>query len=238
MNLSNICIILSNPDESRNIGSACRAMANMGIENLRIVGKRENYDDEKVRILALHASYIWDNAVFFESITEASRDCTICAGTTRRRGKKRKNFLIQSDEFASFCEKNSCSRIAVVFGNERTGLTDSQLEECTIGVTIPSHAAFGSLNLSHAVQIICYELFKKNSSFSAGYTPVSLARLDKAISIITESQRKIGFFKQTDSTDMENFWRAILSRSSLSESELKYLEKIFTKTAGLISKKD
>lgn len=238
MNLSNICIVLTNPDESRNIGSACRAMANMGIKNLRIVGRKENYDDEKVRILALHASYIWDNALFFESITQAAKDCTICAGTTRRRGKKRKSFLIHPEEFAELCDKTSDARIAVVFGNERTGLTDTELEECSLGVTIPSDADFGSLNLSHAVQIICYELFKKAGTFSNGYTPVSLERLDKAISTITQSQKKIGFFKQTDSGDMEHFWRSILSRASLSESELKYLEKIFTKSAGLISKKD
>jgi tRNA/rRNA methyltransferase len=238
MNLSNICIILSNPDESRNIGSVCRAMANMGIEKLRIVGKKENYDDEKVRVLAIHASYIWDNAEFFESITEAAKDCSICAGTTRRRGKKRKNFLIFPEEFTDICDKNAKARVAVVFGNERTGLTDTELEECTIGVTIPSDAAFGSLNLSHAVQIICYELFKKSRSNSGGYTPVSLSRLNQAIKTITESQKKVGFFKQTDSTDMENFWKTILSRASLSESEVKYLEKIFTKTAGLISKQD
>ena len=51
MNLSNICIVLTNPDESRNIGSACRALANMGIKNLRIVGRKENYDDKKVRLI-------------------------------------------------------------------------------------------------------------------------------------------------------------------------------------------
>ena len=64
MILDDICIVLCRPDESRNIGSACRAMANMGIKNLRIVGKKTDYDEEKVRVLAIHALPIWENAVF------------------------------------------------------------------------------------------------------------------------------------------------------------------------------
>ena len=53
------------------------------------------------------------------------------------------------------------AKVAVIFGNERTGLTDEQLDECNLGVTIPSSDNFGSLNLSHAVQIMSYHLFRK-----------------------------------------------------------------------------
>ena len=68
MNLNNIYIVLDHPDECRNIGSACRAMANNDITHLRIVGKKEDYDTEKVHILAIHASYIYDNAEFFDCV--------------------------------------------------------------------------------------------------------------------------------------------------------------------------
>ena len=68
MNLNNIYIVLDHPDECRNIGSACRAMANNDITHLRIVGKKEDYDTEKVHILAIHAAYIYDNAEFFDYI--------------------------------------------------------------------------------------------------------------------------------------------------------------------------
>ena len=119
MNLDNIYIILDRPEESRNIGAACRAMANNAIHNLRIVGKREDFDDERVRILAIHAAYIWDNAQFFNSITEASADCVICAATTRRRGKKRKGKLLYPEEFSENAAKIDNGKIAVVFCNER-----------------------------------------------------------------------------------------------------------------------
>lgn len=258
MNLNKIIIILDHPDESRNIGAACRAMANNDISELRIVGKKEDYDIEHIHTLAIHAAPIFDKASFYNSIKEATADCSISAGTTRRAGKKRGKLLLP-EEFAEMAGKmtgnitgspaNSISdddaavsggKVAVVFGNERTGLTDEQLDQCTLGVTIPSSDNFGSLNLSHAVQIICYHLFREslrqNNKRLAGYTPLSLQRIDKSVQIITDNMQKIGFFKMPGREDMENFWRSLLSRASLSESEAQYLEKTFTKIAGLNQK--
>ena len=237
MTLDDICIILAHPEESRNIGSTCRAMANMGIKKLRIVGKREDYKDRQIRILAIHAAYIWDNAEFFDSITDAASDCIISAGTTRRRGKKRKEWLVTPEEFVSNGAFSEQGKIAVVFGNERTGLTDDELEECTMGIQIPSSPDFPSLNLSHAVQIMCYTLYRKleTPGFS-GYTPIQLDRLDKTVTTIADNLQKIGFFSVTGRPEMENFWKGILSRAALSEGEAAYLEKVFTKAAGLSSK--
>lgn len=240
MNLSNVVIILSRPEESRNVGAVCRAMANNSLKTLRIVGKKSDFDEERVRILAIHAASIWENAQFFDSITEAAKDCTIVAGTTRRRGKKRGKLLLP-EEFAETADSISTDgKIAVVFGNERTGLEEEELDECTMGVTIPSSEEFGSLNLSHAVQIISYQLFRKSmegkNKVSRGYTPISLERLGKTVSEITDNLQKIGFFKLAGRDDMSKFWTDILSRAALSESEAQYIEKIFDKAAGLASK--
>ncbi|AEE17659.1 RNA methyltransferase [Treponema brennaborense] len=234
MDLSRICIVLAHPEESRNVGAVCRAMANSGMKKLRIVGKKQDYDDERVRILAIHAAGIWERAEFFETITQATADCPLSAGTTRRKGKKRKNMLLLPEEFAR--QAAAVPGAAVVFGNERTGLTDEELAECTVGVTIPSHESFASLNLSHAVQIICYTLFRAARTRSPGYTPVPLDRLDAAVGTIADDLRKIGFFSVTGRADMERFWRSILARAALSEGECRYIEKIFDKAAGLASK--
>lgn len=240
MKLSNIVIVLDHPDESRNIGAACRAMANNDISELRIVGNKADYDIEHIHVLAIHAGPIFDKAVFFNSIREATADCTICAGTTRRAGKKRGKLLLP-EEFATIArDKTETSKIAIVFGNERTGLTDEQLDECNLGVTIPSSDDFGSLNLSHAVQILCYHMFRENliekNGEYHGYTPLTLDRVDQTVQTITDNMQKIGFFKMPGREDMENFWRSILSRASLSEGEAQYLEKTFTKMAGLAQK--
>ena len=240
MNLSNVVIILCRPEESRNVGAVCRAMANNSIKTLRIVGKKQDFDEERVRILAIHAAPIWENAEFFDSITEAAKDCVLCAGTTRRRGKKRGKLLLP-EEFADTASPiTQNGKIAVVFGNERTGLEEDELDECTMGVTIPSSPEFGSLNLSHAVQIISYHLYRKELSekgkISRGSVPVSLGRLGKTVSEIADDLQKIGFFKVTGRPDMEKFWTDILSRAALSESEAAYIEKIFDKAAGLASR--
>lgn len=246
MNLNNIVIVLDHPDESRNIGAACRAMANNDISELRIVGNKADYDLEHIHVLAIHAGGIFDKANFYNSITEATADCAICAGTTRRRGKKRGKLLLP-EEFADMANditgasgEKAGGKVAVIFGNERTGLTDEQLDECNLGVTIPSSDNFGSLNLSHAVQIMSYHLFRRalqqKKGEYRGYTPLTLERVDRTVQIVTDNMQKIGFFKMPGREDMENFWRSILSRASLSEGEAQYLEKTFSKMAGLASK--
>ena len=242
MNLKNIVIVLDHPDESRNIGAACRAMANNDIKELRIVGNKSDYDIEHIHVLAIHAGPIFDSARFFNSIKEATADCTVCAGTTRRSGKKRGKLLLPEEfanQMSSVTEEGA--KLAIVFGNERTGLTDEQLDQCTAGITIPSSNDFGSLNLSHAVQIICYHLFRKKlSERKGGYkgvNPVTLERIDQTVQEITDNMQKIGFFKMPGREDMENFWRSVLSRAAITESEAQYLEKTFSKMAGLSEKK-
>lgn len=235
MNLSKVYVVLCRPEESRNVGAACRAMANNGISHLRIVGRREDFDEERVRILAIHAAEIWEKAEFFNSIEEATADCAVSAATTRRRGKRRKGKLFLPEEFCDFVQ-DSDAKIAVVFGNERTGLTDDEVAACSTAVTIPSSEGFMSLNLSHAVQIICYHLFRAVRPNFKGYEKIDLSRLDKTVSCMTDNLQKIGFFKIAGRPDMENFWRGILSRAALSESEAKYIEKTFTKIAGLAAR--
>lgn len=209
-------------------------------------------------MLAIHAGSIFDKANFYNSITEATADCAICAGTTRRRGKKRGKLLLP-EEFAEMAdeitgmpvvsirpdghtttEAATGGKVAVIFGNERTGLTDEQLDQCNLGVTIPSSDNFGSLNLSHAVQIMSYHLFRRallqKKGEYRGYTPLKLERVDSTVQTITDDMQKIGFFKMPGRKDMENFWRSILSRASLSEGEAQYLEKTFDKMAGLAAK--
>lgn len=245
MNLDSIVIVLDRPEEPRNIGAVCRAMANSNIHTLRIVGKKEEIDVEKVHVLAIHAAYLFDNADFFDSITEATADCVCAAGTTRRRGKKRKGKLLLPEEFAATADKITTGKrkgdggkVALVFGNERTGLDDNEILECTMGVTIPSSDEFGSMNLSHAVQIMCYTLFRFNGRGKTGYTPVDKKRLKATVTNIADNLHKIGFFKVTGRDDMERFWRDILSRAALSEGEAQYLEKIFDKASGLAGKKN
>lgn len=244
MKLNNIAIVLARPEEARNVGSVCRAMANSGLSDLRIVGEKESLDSQKVKVLAIHAFDIFQKAQFFSSLKDALSDCAFSCATTRRRGRKRKGKLLLPEEAASFIDRitgkegqEGGGKIAVVFGNERTGLNDEEINECNIAVTIPASDNFGSLNLSHAVQVMCYVLFRFAGEKHAGYTPIDAAHLQKVVTCIADNLQAIGFFRVAGREGMEMFWTDILSRAALSEGEAQYLEKIFNKIAGLSVKR-
>lgn len=239
MDINDIIIVLVKPQESSNIGAVCRAMANCGIHRLRIVGDKNNYDKDIVARLAIHANYIWDNAEFYYSIVEAVSDCVLSCGTTRRRGKKRGTLYLPR-QFTEFVMQIQ-GKIAVVFGNERTGLTDSEIASCSMGLTIPTSPDFASLNLSHAVMIVCYELYQKLATSMHKATPVptvNTAQVVSSVDSIVLALKACGFFSRVSDSNMREFWQKILSRSLITQSELDYITYIFNKINMLVSSKN
>lgn len=225
-------IILCRPEDSRNIGSACRAMKTMGCYDLRIVGRREEYDEEGVRTLSVHAFDVWERASFFpptpEGLTQALSDCAVSAGTTRRMGQKRKSWGMTPEQFARLAaERGSSGLVGVVFGNERTGLTDEELARCSLAVNIPTNPDFPSLNLSHAVQVVGYALFREFDSHKRGYEPVTLERLGEGVSRITADIDRMGLYRKPGLENNRLFLEGILARAQVSEGELTRLEKLF-----------
>ncbi|MBN2050011.1 MAG: RNA methyltransferase, partial [Spirochaetales bacterium] len=164
----------------------------------------------------------------------------LSGGTTRRRGKWRKYFALDADAFAKKATSLDAGKIAVVFGNEKTGLSDEDLALCNLAVRIPTSDLFPSLNLSHAVQIVTYELFKAASTGSGekGFKPIDRGQVDNLTETLISTLADIGFFKITDPEDLSIFFRDIFSRASLSAGEAKRLGKVFTKIDGLFKKRD
>ncbi len=227
-------VVLCRPEESRNVGSVCRAMKNMGFYDLRIAGNREDFDENQVKTLALGAFDIWEKASFFSpdvaGLAEAVSDCSLAAGTTRRRGKRRKAFGLTPEQFAANVKASgSGAKVALVFGNERTGLTDEELDVCSLSVSIPTNPDFGSLNLSHAVQVILYVLSRAFDTTPRGYEPVSLSRLKSSVAVMAEDIKRIGLYKYAGGEDNARFLEEIFARAVLSEKELRRLEKLFHK---------
>jgi tRNA/rRNA methyltransferase/tRNA (cytidine32/uridine32-2'-O)-methyltransferase len=166
MDLRDIVIVLSRVSEPGNVGAVCRAMKNMGLSRLRIAGadasagpgRFSERDEALIRARAVHAADIWEKAVFFDSLAPALADLSLAVGVTRRRGRRRKQASLTPGKLASWLRERPGSA-ALVFGNERTGLEDHELDLCNIASHIPVSGVFPSLNLSHAVQIYAYELF-------------------------------------------------------------------------------
>ncbi len=234
MNAQSVAVVLCRPEESRNVGSVCRAMKNMGFFDLRVVGCRNDFNEHQVRALSLQAFDIWEAAAFFqpnaEGLAAAVADCSLAAGTTRRRGKRRKGIAFTPEQLASYVSGlSSSAKFALVFGNERTGLTDEELDECSLSVCIPASNSFPSLNLSHAVQVLLYVLSRAFDSAPHGYEPVSLERLKDAVSGISANISRTGLYKYAGGEDNEKFLKEIFARAMLSEKELRRLESLFHK---------
>lgn len=228
-----VAIILCRPEISRNIGAVCRAMANNDCTDLRIVGNKADYDEQEVLRLAIHAGSIWQNARFFvpsiAGLQEAVADCSIAAGTTRRVGEKRKSWGMTPEEFASFSATGGEGLTGIVFGNERTGLTDEELNVCSAAVNIPSSAVFPSLNLSHAVQIVCYTLFRAHSPRKYGYQRIPYTEITAMSEHINQYLCTIGLFKHGGKEDNIRFFQEMIARAGLSAGEARYFENLFKK---------
>jgi tRNA/rRNA methyltransferase/tRNA (cytidine32/uridine32-2'-O)-methyltransferase len=231
--LSSIIVILSRPSESGNVGAVCRAMKNMGLTRLRIVAPEAPLDDEVIRARAVHATEVWDEAEHFEMLSEAISDCSLVVGTTRRRGKKRKDFTITPEELASALITRE-GTTAVVFGNERTGLEETELQLCNLASHIPANPDFPSLNLSHAVQVFSYALYRAlGPAEGPRWVPVDEDRLTKLVGVMADSFQSIGFYKQAGREKQERFFRDIFARAGITTDESHYLEQVFRKIGRL-----
>ncbi len=234
---TDVRIVLVRPRDPRNVGAACRAMKCMGITSLGIVPD-ELIDPTQARTLAHYASDVLEGATIYPRLEDALKDAVLVAGTTRRRGKNRKYFSIFPEQLGEKVASISSGTVAVVFGNEETGLTDRELSLCQLAVSIPASPRFPSLNLSHAVQVVCYALYRARSAGRlTPFSPVSIAELDGLVSVITLSLQRIGFFQIVSPEQTGVFFRDILGRAGLSVNEARRLGVLFRKIAGLITKK-
>jgi tRNA/rRNA methyltransferase/tRNA (cytidine32/uridine32-2'-O)-methyltransferase len=258
MQLSDIVIVLCRPQEAGNMGAVCRAMKNMGLSRLRLVSPK-NLNDEVTLARCVHAEDIWRGKESFDSLQTAIADCTLTAGTSRRRGAKRKDITLTPHELALYLKQNvsdgapdsaaggatgaSGAKCAIVFGNERTGLENDELALCNISSHIPANEEFPSLNLSHSVQIYAYELFtalsgEASRETSGAWHPVTREKIDALCSSICQSLSELGFYTHSPAAEHHEYFRDIFSRAQLTEFETAYMHKIFAKAARLAGKSD
>lgn len=230
--LDRIRIILVRPDSGGNVGAACRAMKTMGISRLVLVGN-SNPDIERVRTLAIHAFDLFEKRQHYETLDEALNGSVFSAGITRRRGRFRKYFSLLPDEAAARIADIREGDVSLVFGNERTGLTDEELNACDAAVHIPSSPDFPSLNLSHAVQVITYSLYRTARGSEGKYTPVPREILNDTAEHMVNCLESIGFFSLTGKEEMKHFFRDLLARAAPDSREAARMKGIFTKIEGL-----
>lgn len=158
MLLDRIRIVLVAPSHSGNIGGCARAMKNMGLSRLYLVAPDE-FPSAEATARAVGAEDVLDHARICTSLDEAVADCQLVIGTSAR-GRRIPWPVITPSDAAQRIVRTSAEReVAMVFGRERTGLTNEELDRCQALVNIPTDPRFASLNLACAVQVIAYEIW-------------------------------------------------------------------------------
>src|SRR5688572_19320748 len=154
--LARVRIVLVRTSHPGNIGAAARAMKTMGLRRLVLVAPRA-YPHAEATALAAGADDVLDGARVVETLTDAIADCRVAYGcTARSRGVALAEHAPR--EAAAQLLAPGAGEVALVFGNERAGLSNDELQQCHAAVHIPSDAEYGSLNLAAAVQVLAYEL--------------------------------------------------------------------------------
>jgi tRNA/rRNA methyltransferase len=131
----------------------------MGISNIVVVGKA-NFDREEMQQRSTHlAADVLDQIQYFGRIDEALGNFNYIVGTTSRLGKARGPFIAPRTIAEKIVDISRKNKVALLFGPEDTGLSNDELRYCHAVVSIPTARELKSINLSHAVMIVCYEIF-------------------------------------------------------------------------------
>ena len=155
--LNNVKVVLVGTSHSGNIGSAARAMKVMGLTNLVLVDPQCKVDEQTLA-LAAGAADIAENAIIVKTLNEAVADCSLVVGSSARSRTLEWPMLEPRECGQKFVSEGQSSPVALVFGRERTGLTNEELQTCHYHVCIPANPDYSSLNLAMAVQTLSYEI--------------------------------------------------------------------------------
>ncbi|EKP0277458.1 tRNA (cytosine(32)/uridine(32)-2'-O)-methyltransferase TrmJ [Aeromonas bestiarum] len=155
--LDQIRIVLVNTSHTGNMGSAARAMKTMGLTQLVLVDP-QTLPDDNAMALAAGASDVLANARIVSTLDEAIADCGLVIGTSARSRTLSWPMLDPREAGEKAVVEGVKHPVALVFGRERTGLTNDELQKCHYHVAIAANPEYSSLNLAMAVQTICYEV--------------------------------------------------------------------------------
>ncbi len=153
-------IILVNTQIPENLGATARVMLNFNLKNLRVVSPFFDLSNEKIVPLSAGADSVIKNIKNFDVFEDSVEDLNILVATTNRlRSVKKKQINFQ--ELKKIIS-NSKKKVGIIFGPEKSGLENQHLSICDYSLKINSNPKFSSLNLSHAVSIVAYEIMCRN----------------------------------------------------------------------------
>jgi tRNA/rRNA methyltransferase len=231
--MDNISIVLVAPQGPLNVGSVCRAMMNFGCSNLRLVTPCPEYRSLDARRMALKAVSILNQASVYPTLQQALADCHLAFGTTRRFGKYREDCITPKQSAAHALSQSSDSRVAFVFGREDRGLHTSELDLCQFFVTIPTDSAYPSMNLSHAVTLILYELRQMAMDaepFSDnGQIPAPAKDVENMFQHMRRTLLAADYLDHQNPDHVLRAFRRLFGRTGLNDREVRILQGLWSR---------
>jgi TrmH family RNA methyltransferase len=237
MDSPDIRIVLVAPSHPGNIGATARAMKNMGLSSLVLVRPRQ-FPHPEATARASGADDVLAGARVVDSLAAALEGCGLIAATTARERDQYFRVADVRTAAAGIVEHARRSPAAVMFGAERTGLTNEELESAHVLLRIPASDAYPSLNVAMAVQLVCYELYRARGALEPALgpaaTPLATAReMEKLYAHFAQVLEEIDFRDRTESgTHLMSRIRRLLQRAELDHNEANILRGILTAVQG------
>lgn len=231
-NLANLRIVLVRTRNPLNIGAAARAMSNFGAFDLRVVAPYERAFREAVS--AVGAAPLLAKAQEFAAVDPAVRDCSLVIGTTAIGHRELQHDLYSLEDAAKKLRKRLASgKVAVLFGSEKTGLSNAELSHCHWLTRIPTREEHRSMNLGQSVAVVLYELIRgtrppkgKNKLNTTSTDMETLVRLNE---VLREALHVSGYIHPRSSAAAEEKLRRMLLRLDLSAADADVLLGMFRK---------
>jgi len=225
---SRFTVILANPENQENIGLVARAMKNTGFEDLRLVGlgglQPEAYKT------AVHAEDILEKAGFYPSLEKVKEDLQLIFSATAR-SRKTFSILPVNEAVETMLRFPQDTRIGLLFGNERTGLSSDELGSSNFVYSIPQARRQPSYNLASAVLLTLFPIFIRSfDKFVPLFEePLPRRKQEDCIGVILKKLEQKGFVHGTNRTHITRKIQDLFGRLALTDKDRKLLMAVFNK---------
>jgi TrmH family RNA methyltransferase len=223
--LDGLVVVLVRPRNPLNIGAAARAMSNFGAHRLRLVNSYAAAFREARS--AVGAETLLKNAEEFKTVAEAVADCALVVGTTAVRDRDLQQSLRRLDEpaGASIRAQLQTSKVALLFGSEKTGLSNDDFSHCHWLLNIPTRGQQISMNLGQAVAVCLYELARGTTPapVSEEIKPAPAGRSEQITGLLFEALQASGYVKPGTAAMFERKTRSLILRLKLEAYDAKLL---------------
>jgi len=227
--LHNIRIVLVETSHTGNMGSVARAMKTMGLTNLYLVNPLVKPDSQAIA-LAAGASDVIGEAHIVDTLDEALAGCSLVVGTSARSRSLPWPMLDPRECGLKSVQEGQQAPVALVFGRERVGLTNEELQKCHYHVAIAANPEYSSLNLAMAVQIIAYEVrmaflqSQENTQPEYEASPYPLVDdLERFYQHMEQMMVKSGFIREGNPGQVMSKMRRLYTRARPERDELNIL---------------